>query len=171
MKTLIILAAVAILTLATIAILGCGISKPITAIDPLRQTAAEAAIQKRLENTAAFLITGNTTVVWKFMNGGEYRFDATNVPMGLVQWEDGDWWITHDEAGEPSLAIYRKNGAYLAKDKSWVPLGSYPVLMPFLMIGRSISDNDLSIRLGTGSGLFTYRVVPLDSLAGYIEKQ
>lgn len=132
--------------------------------DPLRQSADDQAIQRRLTGRVAWLDDGPARVTWAFPDSLHYRLEARTAAQGLVQWEQGDWWIGRGEADRLALVIDRREGAILQRDLSWWPTSAYRFPVPLLLLGRSLDDPGLQIRLGTGGGAYTYRLAPLDSL-------
>ena len=102
-------------------------------------------------------------MVWAFRDTG-YRLEAQTPTEGLVQWEDGEWWVGRDELGQLVLLLDRQAGATKQQDGSWRATTNYRYPMPLLLMGRSIADPDLQIRFGAGRASYVYRLAPLDSL-------
>ena len=127
--------------------------------DPLSRSAEEHAIQDRITDTA-FVPDDGFPVSWQFA-GSAYRFEQLSDRGDTLGWEAGQWWIGRDIRERLSIVASRHEGRWRQRDGEMEDYPPYTRPFPIVILGRSLSDPDLWIRMGAGEREVTFRVIPL----------
>lgn len=135
------------------AVLAC--SGNVRAVDPLRQSPTDRAIEARLAGNVAYAAPeDHAAVLWYFREGGRYDFEQWHEGARVV-WERGYWWVF-----DGALMLDREEGAVLnARTLVWFEYQPYGRPLSLSLFGRSLSDPALRVTIAER---LSYTLTPID---------